>query len=65
MIGTEGFGPYSKFRSVEANIMLESIEGRLRLPTFNPTCGDKVFTTTEDDHQLLGLRGDLHIAYLR
>ena len=66
MIGTEGFGPYSKFRSVEANIMLESTEeGKLRLPSFNPTCGDKVFTTTNDDHKLLGLGGDLHIGYLR
>jgi len=66
MIGIEGFGPYSKFRSVEANIMLESTEeGRLRLPSFNPTCGDKVFATTKDDHQLLGLGGDFHVGYLR
>jgi hypothetical protein len=66
MVGTEGFGPYSKFRSVEANVMLESTEeGKLRLPSFNPTCGDKVSTTTKDDHQLLGLGGDLHIGYLR
>lgn len=66
MVGTEGFGPYSKFRSVEANIMLElTEEGRLRLPSFNPTCGDKVFTTTKDDHKLLGLEGDLYIGYLR
>lgn len=66
MVGTEGFGPYSKFRSVKANIMLETTkEGKLRLPSFNPTCGDKVFNTTEEDHQLLGLEGDLHIGYLR
>jgi len=66
MVGTEGFGPYSKFRSVQASIMLESTEeGTLRLPSFNPTCGDKVFSTTKDDHQLLGLGGDLHIGYLR
>lgn len=65
MIGNEGFGPYSKFRSVEAHLMLESMEEKMRLPTFNPTCADKIFPTTKNDHQLLKLEGDLHIGYLR
>jgi hypothetical protein len=63
--GAEDFGPYSKFRSVEANLMLEATENELRLPTFTPTCGDKVFVTTENDHEMLGVEGDLQIGWLR
>ena len=65
MMGSEGFGPFSKYRSIEAQLMLEANEKGLRLPSSNPSCGEKVFTACEDDHRILGVEGDLNIGYLR
>jgi len=65
MTGSEGFGPFSKYRSIEAQLMLETNETGLRLPSSNPSCGEKVFIACEDDLKILGVEGDLTIGYLR
>ena len=63
--GKESFGPYSSFRHVDAILLLERHGEKIRSPTFNPNYMDRVYTTTEDDHSVLRLSGDLEIGRLR
>ncbi|PVX24998.1 MAG: hypothetical protein CW691_05885 [Candidatus Bathyarchaeum sp.] len=63
--GKESFGPYSSFRHVDAILLLESNDGRIRSPTFNPNYMDHVFTINEEDYSILRLSGDLEIGRLR
>ena len=63
--GKEVFGPYSCFRSVEAVLFLEKSDQGIRAPTFNPNYNDKVFATSEEDHQILKLAGDMNLGLLR
>lgn len=63
--GKEVFGPYSCFRSVEAVLFLEKIDNRIRAPTFNPNYKDQVFATSEEDHSILKLSGEMNLGLLR
>ena len=63
--GKEVFGPYSCFRSVEAVLFLEKIEGKIRAPTFNPDYKDQVYATEEEDHSILKLAGEMNLGLMR
>lgn len=63
--GKEAFCPYSSYRSVEAILFLERRGEKVRSPTFNPNYKDKVYTTSEDDCNVLKLSGELETGYLR
>ena len=63
--GKEAFGPYSRYRSVEAILFLERRAAKTRSPTFNPDYKDKVFTASPEDCSALKLAGELEIGRLR
>jgi len=63
--GKEVFGPYSCFRIVEAVLFLEKINSQIRAPTFNPNYKDQVYATSEEDHSILKLSGDMNLGLLR
>ena len=63
--GKEAFGPYSSYRSVEANLFLEKKAGRIHSPTFNPDYKSKVYTASPEDCSDLRLAGELEIGHLR
>jgi DNA helicase HerA-like ATPase len=63
--GKESFGPYSSYRHVDAILFLEKDAGRVRSPTFNPDYMDRIYTTSQEDHSVLKLAGELEIGHLR
>jgi len=63
--GKESFGPYSRYRHVDAILFLERHGDTIRSPTFNPNYMDRVYATSEEDYAVLWLSGDLEIGRLR
>ncbi len=63
--GKETFGPYSYYKNIEAILFLEKEAEKIRSPTFNPNYMDKVFSTCEEDSDVLNLAGELEIGNLR
>jgi len=63
--GKESFGPYSSYRHVDAILFLEKDAGRIRSPTFNPDYMDRVYATSQEDHSVLRLAGELEMGRLR
>ena len=63
--GKESFGPYSRYRYVDAILFLEKEGMRVRSPTFNPNYMDKVYAASQEDCSVLRLAGELEIGRLR
>lgn len=63
--GKEDFGPYSTFRKIGAQLILQKHRGILRSPTLNPPYGSAVYRLTEEDRKLMKLEGTFNIGKLR